>query len=1028
MTPVRDYFISHKKPIALVLFLVILGGVYSYTRLQTSLFPDITFPKIKIIADEGLQPVNKMMLTITRPLENVIKQVPGLKTVRSTTSRGSCEISAYMDWNADIDLSQQRIQSGIDQIKNDLPADVNITVEKMNPSILPVSGYTLESHTRSPIELRQLATYTVKPFLSQVDGVSEIRIIGGKVKEYWLILNRQKMSSLGVTPDVISNALAQTNFVKSGGYLSDYKRMYLTITDATIGTKTDLENMIISNDRKRVIQLKDVADVQVSEGIDYTKINANGHEGVLIAVIKQPDANLVSVSADMDQKVQDLQKLLPSDVTIKPYYVQADFVNDAVKSVSDSLWIGLLLAIVVAVIFLRSVKASFTILITIPVTLGLTLIVLHAIGYTFNIMTLGAIAASIGLIIDDAIVVVEQIHRMHEEHPNELTRHLLKRAIDYLFPAMVGSSISTIVIFIPFLMMTGVAGAYFTVLTNTMIITLVCSFFVTWIGLPVIYLLLTRPKTADALKEKHEKPVKARHQKWVSFFILRPWLGLLIVLGCVIVIVVVPPQLKTGFLPDMDEGSIVLDYNTPPGTSLEETNRILQQVEKIIVKEPDVEAYSRRTGTQMGFFITEPNTGDYLIQLKRDHKQTTQQVISDLRQKIASTQPELTIDFGQVITDMLGDLMESAQPIEIKVFGNDQATLQDLSKQIATVVSSVKGTADVFDGIVIAGPSISINPNYDNLAQYNVTPLELQSQTQTALEGNVVGNLIEKQQLSPIRMVYPGNRSLNINDVKNLNIFLAKGQMIPISQLATVSINPGAAEINRENLQSMGVITARMENTDLGTVMAAIKKNISQKVALPQGYSIEYGGDYAQQQQTFKELLYILIAACSLVFGVILFLFKQFRIALTILGIAILGVAGSLLALFITQTPLNVGSYTGLIMIVGIIGENAIFTFLQFKQNALEGGNINDAITYSISTRLRPKLMTALGAIIALMPLALGIGAGAQLHQPLAIAVIGGFLVALPLLLIVLPSMLRILYRKGDVNPHYDFNIIKNKK
>lgn len=1027
MTPGRDYFMSHKKPISLVLFLIILGGVFSYTKLQTSLFPDITFPKIKIIADEGLQPVNKMMLTVTRPLENVIKQVPGLHIVRSTTSRGSCEISAYMDWDADIDLSQQRIQSRIDQIKNDLPPDVNITVEKMNPSILPVSGYTLESHTRSPIELRQLATYTVKPFLSQVDGVSEIRVIGGKIKEYWIVLNRQKMTALGVTPDVISNALAQTNFVKSGGYLSDYKRMYLTITDATVGTKDELQNMVISNDRKRVIQLKDIASVEVSEGIDYTKINANGHAGVLIAVIKQPDANLVSVSADMDQKVRDLQKLLPADVTIKPYYIQADFVNDAVKSVSDSLWIGLLLAIVVAIIFLRSAKASFTILITIPVTLGLTLIVLHAIGYTFNIMTLGAIAASIGLIIDDAIVIVEQIHRMHEEYPDELTRHLLKRAIDYLFPAMVGSSISTIVIFIPFLLMTGVAGAYFTVLTNTMIITLVCSFFVTWIGLPVIYLLLTRPKTADALKEKHEKAVKVKNQKWVTYFILRPWLSLLIAIGCIAVIVIIPPLLKTGFLPDMDEGSIVLDYNTPPGTSLEETDRILQQVEKIIVKEPDVEAYSRRTGTQMGFFITEPNTGDYLIQLKRDHKKTTEEVISDLRAKIASTQPELVIDFGQVITDMLGDLMESAQPIEIKVFGSDQAVLQKLSKQIAAAVSGVKGTADVFDGIVIAGPSISINPNYDALAQYNVTPLELQSQTQIALEGNVLGNMIEKQQLSPIRMVYPGNRSLNINDVKNMNIFLARGQMIPINQLATVSINSGEAEINRENLQSMGVITARMENTDLGTVMAGIKKNIHDKVALPQGYTVEYGGDYAQQQQTFKELLYILIAACSLVFGVILFLFKQFRIAFLILVVAILGTAGSLLALFLTSTPLNVGSYTGLIMIVGIIGENAIFTFLQFKQSALEG-NVNDAITYSISTRLRPKLMTALGAIIALMPLALGIGAGAQLHQPLAIAVIGGFLVALPLLLIVLPSMLRILYRKGDVNPHHDIPLLHNHK
>ncbi|WP_461450029.1 efflux RND transporter permease subunit [Mucilaginibacter sp.] len=1026
MTPVKDYFISHKKPIALLLFLVIIGGMYSYSRLQTSLFPDITFPKIKIIADEGLQPVNKMMITVTKPLENAIKQVPDLQLVRSTTSRGSCEISAFMNWGADIDLSQTKIQSAIDQIKNDLPADVNISVEKMNPSILPVSGYTLESHNRSPIALRQLATYTVKPFLSQVDGVSEIRIIGGKIKEYWLVLNRQKMSSLGITPDMISNALAQTNFVKSGGYLSDYKRMYLTITDATIATKEGLENMVISNDRKRVIQLRDVANVEISEGIDYTKINANGHEGVLVAVIKQPNANLVAVSADMDQKVKDLQKILPADVTIKPYYIQADFVNDAVKSVSDCLWVGLLLAIIVAIVFLRSAKASLTILITIPVTLCLTLIVLYCIGYTFNIMTLGAIAASIGLIIDDAIVIVEQIHRMHEEYPDELTRNLLKKAIDYLFPAMIGSSISTIVIFIPFLLMTGVAGAYFTVLTNTMIITLICSFFVTWIGLPVIYLLFTRkPSAKNIFKEKKQKAEHVKKQKWVSWFILRPWLSIIIILVLIAVIVIVPPLLKTGFLPDMDEGSIVLDYTSPPGTSLEETDRILREVEKIIIKEPDVEAYSRRTGTQMGFFITEPNTGDYLIQLKRNHKQTTEEVISDLRSKIASTQPELTIDFGQVITDMLGDLMSSAQPIEIKVFGDDQQKLQGFSKQTAAAISNVKGTADVFDGIVIAGPSVSINPYFDKLAQYNISPAELQLQAQTALEGNIVGNVIEQQQLSPIRMVYPGNRSLSIADINNLDVFLSKGQLIPINQVASITLNPGDAEINRENLQSMGIISARMENTDLGTVMAAIKQNIAKKINLPQGYHIEYGGAYAQQQQSFKELLYILILACLLVFGVILFLFKQFRIAFLILVIAVLGVSGSLLALFITNTPLNVGSYTGLIMIVGIIGENAIFTFLQFKQSAATS-SVNEAIIFSISTRLRPKLMTALGAIIALMPLALGIGAGAQLHQPLAIAVIGGFLVALPLLLIVMPSMLRILYRNGGVNPLANLDHPKN--
>src|SRR6201996_6901099 len=427
-----------------------------------------------------------------------------------------------MSWDADIDASLTKIQASIDQIKNDLPSDVNITVQKMNPSILPVSGYTLQSNNRSPIEMRQLATYTVKPFLSQVDGVSEIRVIGGKAKEYWLTLNRQKMSSLGLTPDIISNTLTTTNFVKSEGFLSDYKRFYLTVTDATINAKDQLENLVISNNRKRVVRLKDFADIAIQESIEYTRINANGHDGGLIAVIKQPNANLVSLSADMDSKVADLQKILPKDVTIKPYYEQADFVKDSIKSVSDSLWIGLLLAIIVAIIFLRSIKASAVILITIPVTLCLSLAVIYGVGYTLNIMTLGAIAAALGLIIDDAIVVVEQIHRTHEEHPREHPLKLIKTAIDYLFPAMLGSSISTIVIFIPFLLMTGVAGAYFKVLTNTMIIVLVCSFFVTWIGLPVIYLMLTRDKKGHKPKKQEEHPVKK--QRWVRFFILRPYL------------------------------------------------------------------------------------------------------------------------------------------------------------------------------------------------------------------------------------------------------------------------------------------------------------------------------------------------------------------------------------------------------------------------------------------------------------------------------------------------------------------------
>ncbi|MBS1562744.1 MAG: efflux RND transporter permease subunit, partial [Bacteroidetes bacterium] len=454
----KNFFVVYRNPISILLLLVVGGGIFAYSRMQTALFPEITFPKIKIIADAGLQPVDKMMVTVTKPLENAIKQVQDLEDVRSTTSRGSCEISAFMSWKADIDLSQQRIESKISQVRNQLPPDVQITVEKMNPSILPVMGYTLESHSRTPIEMKMLANYTVKPFLSQVAGVSEVRVIGGKTKEYWIEPDEQKMSALSITPDMVSTALAQTNFIKSNGYLSDYKFLYLTVTDATVHTLDDLNNIIVKGDARRTIRLQDIGKVEVREAVEYTRINANGKDGVLIAVIKQPNANLVDVSAAMEAKVAALRKVLPKDVTLSPYYIQADFVNDSIRSVTDSLWIGLLLAIIVAIIFLRSLKASATILITIPVTLCLTLVVLCSIGYTFNIMTLGAIAAAIGLIIDDAIVVVEQLHRTHEEHPGEPTLRLLQKAISYLFPAMLGSSISTIVIFVPFLLMTGLAG------------------------------------------------------------------------------------------------------------------------------------------------------------------------------------------------------------------------------------------------------------------------------------------------------------------------------------------------------------------------------------------------------------------------------------------------------------------------------------------------------------------------------------------------------------------------------------------
>ena len=1006
----NKFFVTYKNPVAVLAVMILLGGAFAFTHLQTSLFPEVTFPKIKIIAENGLEPVNKMMITVTKPMESAIKKVPHITTVRSSTSRGSCEISAYLEWNCDVDLAQQQIESRINEIRSELPPGFSMTVEKMNPSMLPVMGYTLEGTGHSSIEMNMIANYTVKPFLSQVNGVSEVRSVGGKTKEYWVELDTRKMSSLGITPDAVMGVMNASNFILANGYLSNYKRLYLTVTNAGINNKTDLENIVIKNDGKRITLLKDLADVSIREKKEYIRVNSNGQSALLISVLKQPNANLVAVSDNVQAKVKELNKLLPKGVMLKPYYVQADFVSDSIRSVNDSLLIGLLLAIVVAIIFLRSVKASAVILLTIPVTVALTLVVLYALGYNFNIMTLGAIAAAIGLIIDDAIVVVEQIHRTHEEQPDVPTKDLLSQSISYLFPAMVGSSLSTIVIFIPFILLSGVAGAYFHILTNTMVITLVCSFFVTWLILPCIYMLLTRNTQATV---KPVEPIQHR-TGWILFFIKKPYLSFIFIAVLAASAVFVFPQLETGFLPEMDEGAIVLDYFSPPGTSLEETDRMLREAEKLIMQVPEVSAYSRRTGTELGFFITEPNRGDYTIQLKKDRKRTTEEVIDDLRKRISANQPALTIDFGQVVGDMLGDLMTSVQPIEVKVYGNNQAQLKLLAKQVAEIIEKVPGTADVFNGITIAGPSVSVQPDYTRLAQFGITPANFQTQAQTQLEGNIIGSVFEKEQQTAIRMLYPDSRNVSVEQVAQLPVFLPNAKLLPLNELATVKLNEGESEIVRENLQSMFAVRARLNGRDLGSVMNDIQKAVNSGVKLPQGFHITYGGMYAEQQASFKELLMILLSACLLVFAVILLLFRKIKVALLILLVAALGVSGSYLALYFTHTPLNVGSYTGLIMIVGIIAENAIFTYLQFA-DSLQTKSTDNAIAFAIATRLRPKLMTALGAIIALLPLALGIGTGAQLHQPLAIAVIGGFIIALPLLLIVLPSMLRLMFReKGN--------------
>jgi CzcA family heavy metal efflux pump len=1021
--PEHRYYRIFHKPILFVVLVVLMAGLYSYHRMQTSLFPDVVFPKITVIADNGEQPVDKMMVTVTKPLEIAIKRVNGIQMVRSSTNRGSCTIEAFFTWNIDIQDTKIKLESRIAEIKNQLPPDVNIVVEAMGQSIYPVIGYTLESNTFGQVELKKNALYNVRPQFSMIPGVSNVVVRGGRTKEFVIAPYPEKLIALGITPQQVITSLGNTNFVESNGLLSDYHRLYLSLTDSRIKTLEELKKTVIRNDGHRVILLSDIAGIDIEEQQEFIRINANGHDAVIIDLVKQKDVNLITFADDVKLKAKEIQQQLPQGMYLKPYYDQSAFVSNTINSVLNCIFEGLILAILVVILFLRSFRASVNVILIIPVTLSLTFTALYLFGITLNIMSLGAIAASIGLIIDDAIVMIEQIHRIHEEHPDKEKHAVVKEAIHELFPAMVGSSLSTIVIFFPFVLMSGVAGSFFKELSLTMEITLVCSFLSTWLGLPALYLLLGyRSNSKLSFRNRSVVSEEKPGLSWLIWFFDKPVFAVVFLLTLGISSSFLINKLNTGFLPVLDEGTIVLDYLSPPGTSLDASDAILREVDTVVMKNSEVSTYMRRTGINMASSITmasgviPPNEGDYLIQLKKGTHRKTEEVISELRQQVTSKEPALNVEFGQRIADLLGDLIGRPQPVEIKIFGDDLNQLRELAYKTKSLLIKIKGVADVQSGIIVDGPTITIVPDPSRLAMFNLTPADLQTQIKAYNEGVDVGQVQEGEQMLRILMRFINFRENSLQKIKKQMIFTPDGKYRPLEFFADVSLSAGDPDITREDLKSNVVVTARLDNRDLGSAITEIKQVIDKNLLLPPGFYIVFGGTYAEQQSSFRELMVILISAVLLVFAVLLFLFRKLKISFLVIFISVAGIGGSIWALFLSGIQLNVASYTGIIMIVGIIAENAIFTINQFLTTMKETGNIDQSIRHAVSLRIRPNLMTAIGAILALSPLALGLGIGAQMQQPLAIAVIGGFIVAMPLLLFVFPSLLRLLYKNSLKN------------
>ncbi len=1011
----------HQKAILFTAALLIAGGVMLYLSMPVGLFPDITFPRIVVSIDNGEQPAERMMAEITKPVEAAISAVPGTRLVRSVTSRGSAQVDVFLAWGSNVTQTMELIQGQLGNIRSTLPAATNITVQQMNVSVYPIEGYSLTSNSVSQVQMHDLALYTIRPALLQVPGVAKVEVTGGEQREFWVTIDPQKLTYYHLDIRQVNDAIKKANVVASTGLVENNYQLYLSLVDGLLKNTDDISKVTVTTFNGVPIHISDLATVTPAIKPVYIRTTAAGREAVLINVMKQPTGSTVAIGLAVQKKLASMK--LPPGVHIENFYDQSGYINGSIASTRDSIIIGIILSMIVLFAFLRSWRIALVLAIIVPTTILCTVVCLNLIGQTINIMTLGGIAAAVGLIIDDSIVIIENVFTHFALENARVSQFVFlpaaRASIKELLPAVIGSTASTIVINIPLSFLGGITGAFFRPLSITMIFALLLSFIFSLTLAPLLASLFLRIKDIkrEIAKERTPGRIFRGYESIMNGLLRFRWASIAIVLAIFAVTYIIYTQVGSSFMPEMDEGSFVLDYTSPPGTSLTETNRMLMNVEQVLMKEPEVQSYSRRTGTQLGFFITEPNTGDYLVKLKSNRTRSTEAVINDVREKVHQTEPALMIDFGQLLSDIIGDLVNSPSPIEIKLFSDNVPLRDSTAVKIKRAIQNIPGVADAFNGIVISGPSLVFTVDPAKASYYGLTTTDVQDQLQTMMEGSVESSVQMPEKLIGIRVRFPNSFKTDLDSISHIMLTGANGVLVPVGAVANITRTTGEAELDREGFRSYVSVTARLENRDLGSTMKDIQKKIA-TIHIPQGIQLEYGGVYETQQKSFQNLLIVAIIALLLVSLVLLIEFRDFSVPVSILFVTLSSLVGVMFALWATGMTINISSMVGMIMIAGISAENAIFILHEAKQPELARLGTRGALIEAARHRARPILMTTLAAILALAPLALGYGQGSQMQQPLAIAVIGGFSVVSILLFFLLPMLYLMLHgERKNLNP-----------
>jgi CzcA family heavy metal efflux pump len=1004
----------HGRAIVLLTLLVAAAGALAGTSLPSSIYPPLVFPRVMVIAHAGTIPGRSMMLTVTRPIEQAMMEVPGMRRVRSRTFRGAAEISAQFEPSTDMVVALQQVQNRIAEIRGSLPADTDIAAERLTPATFPIYAFNL-SGGLSSAELRDNAFYVVRPALARVPGVGHVEVLASDEREIEVIVDPARLLAARLTVDDVADALKSTNQLNPIGRFSEDGIQHLILASGLWNDINDIGDTPIAKAKEAdkstiAIHVRDVATVVTGAPDRTTLVVSNGGDSAAVTISQQVGANILTVRQGVEDTLKELGKSLPAGLHLNKTYDLAEFVSASIANVRDAILIGGFLAVLVLLIFLRNWRLTFVASITLPITVLATFLVMWFFGESINLMSMGGLAVAIGLVIDDAVVVVESIHRRLDEGAG---LDAVRAATKELFKPVVGSTLTTVVVFAPLGMLSGVVGQFFRALSLTLSVAVLVSLVLAFTLIPLLATWLLKPKSEPA----HPAAApRARPKRWHPGGLpISPIAAFIIALVLAIAGVFTYRLVGSGFLPAADEGGFVIDYLTPAGSSLEATDERMRKVEAILAKTPEIASYVRRTGSEMGMFATAQNTGDVLVRLKArgDRSKSADEIIDGLRDKLTEAVPDTEIEFVQLLQDMIGDLEGAPTPIEVKIFGDDVEVLSDLADQVEAKLEAMKDADGVVDvvGMEESGPEATWQVDAAAASRLGLTVEQVTDQLSHALLGNVATDLRLLDRTIPVRVRFPDRARFDPVVLANTPIRGANGMTVPANALVKQGEDVAQVELMRENLRQMALVTARLEGSDLGTAVGKIQ-TLMAGMKLPTGYTWEVGGQYQSQRQAFRELLLVFAIATTLVFVILVAEFRHFTPAILILAAAPLSLAGAFVLLVITGTDLNVSSAMGLILLVGLVVKNGIVLLDFAEHRRAEGASIDEAISIAAETRLRPILMTTLCTLFGLLPLALGLGAGAELQKPLALAVIGGLALSTLVTLYLVPAAYRGLSRK----------------